>query len=58
MDQASNLHYPNNLILGQGVAPEVFSMDITANYSSSDYNGFRPNPGADISSTEEIGTEY
>lgn len=49
MDQASNLHYRNNLILGQGAAPEVFSMDTATNYSSSDYNGFRPNPGADVS---------
>ncbi|MEJ2244821.1 MAG: hypothetical protein P8Y80_01860 [Acidobacteriota bacterium] len=49
MDQASNLHYRNNLILGQGAAPEVFSMDTATNYSSSDYNGFRPNPGAEVS---------
>ena len=49
MGQASNLHYRNNLILGQGAAPEVFSMDTATNYSSSDYNGFRPNPGADVS---------
>jgi hypothetical protein len=49
MGQASNLHYRNNLILGQGAAPEVFSMDTVTNYSSSDYNGFRPNPDADVS---------
>ena len=49
MGQASNLHYRNNLILGQGAAPEVFSMDTATNYSSSDYNGFRPNPDADVS---------
>jgi len=49
MGQASNLHYRNNLILGQGAAPEVFSMDTATNYSSSDYNGFRPNPGAEVS---------
>ncbi len=49
MDQASNLHYRNNLILGQGAAPEVFSVDTATNYSSSDYNGFRPNPGAEVS---------
>ncbi len=49
MGQASNLHYRNNLILGQGAAPEIFSMETATNYSSSDYNGFRPNPGADVS---------
>ena len=49
MGQASNLHYRNNLILGQGAAPEVFSMETATSYSSSDYNGFRPNPGASIS---------
>ncbi len=49
MDQASNLHYRNNLILGQGAAQEVFSVDTATNYSSSDYNGFRPNPGAEVS---------
>ncbi|MBN2318750.1 MAG: hypothetical protein JXR49_06725 [Acidobacteria bacterium] len=49
MGQASNLHYRNNLILGQGAAPEVFSVDTATNYSSSDYNGFRPNPDANVS---------
>ena len=49
MGQASNLHYRNNLILGQGSAPEIFSMETATNYSSSDYNGFRPNPDADFS---------
>jgi hypothetical protein len=49
MGQASNVHYRNNLILGQGAAPEVFSMDTATNYSSSDYNGFRPTPGARVS---------
>lgn len=42
---ASNLHLRNNLILGQGTQPRVFSLDTFTNYSSSDYNGFRPNPG-------------
>jgi hypothetical protein len=56
----SNLHYLNNLILGQGATPEwapkprstapvVFSMDTYTSYSSSDYNGFRPNPDAPVS---------
>ncbi len=56
----SNLHFRNNLILGQGAgpewaprpyvaAPELFSFDTYTSYSDSDYNGFRPNPGAAVS---------
>ncbi len=40
----SNVHLRNNLLLGQGTTPRVLSMDTYTNYSSSDYNGFRPNP--------------
>ncbi|MEJ2110833.1 MAG: hypothetical protein P8Z37_13175, partial [Acidobacteriota bacterium] len=40
----SNLYLRNNLILGQGTAPRVMSVDTFTNYSSSDYNGFRVNP--------------
>jgi hypothetical protein len=40
----SNLHLRNNLLLGQGTEPRVLSVDTFTNYSSSDYNGFRPNP--------------
>ncbi|MCC6540152.1 MAG: hypothetical protein IT162_21570 [Bryobacterales bacterium] len=47
--QASNLHLRNNLILGQNSAPAIFSVGTYTNYSSSDYNGFRPNPGAPFS---------
>jgi hypothetical protein len=43
---ASNLHLRNNLILGQGTNPRVLAIDTFTNYSSSDYNGFRVNPGA------------
>ena len=46
MGPVSNLHFRNNLVLGQGAFPEVFTVDTFTNYSSSDYNGFRPNPGA------------
>jgi len=46
MGAASNVHFRNNLILGQGAWPEIFTMDTFTNYSSSDYNGFRPNPGS------------
>ena len=43
---ASNLHLRNNLLFGQGTNPRVLSVDTFTNYSSSDYNGFRVNPGA------------
>jgi len=43
---ASNVHYANNLILGQSGSPEIFAVETNTNYSSSDYNGFRPNAGA------------
>lgn len=46
---ASNMHFRNNLVLGQGRRPAVFAVDTYTSYSSSDYNGFRPNPGADVS---------
>ncbi|MGZ3363811.1 MAG: hypothetical protein ACXWKY_03790 [Caulobacteraceae bacterium] len=60
MGPVSNIHFRNNLFLGEGArstlssdpspapdnAPEVFSVDTSTAYSSSDYNGFRPNPGA------------
>ncbi len=38
----SNTHFRNNLVLGQGAWPEVFSMESFTRYSSSDYNGFAP----------------
>ncbi|MCP5145499.1 MAG: hypothetical protein H6978_11880 [Gammaproteobacteria bacterium] len=44
---ASNLHFRNNLIFGQGRRPAVFAVQTYTNYSSSDYNGFRPNPESD-----------
>jgi hypothetical protein len=46
---ASNTHWRNNLILGQRTGPEIFSVTTFTGYSSSDYNGFRPNPGAAVS---------
>jgi len=45
---ASNVHWRNNLILGQNSSPAIFSINTYTNYSSSDYNGFRPNPGAAV----------
>ena len=46
---ASNVHWRNNLFLGERTAPEIFSVTTFTNYSSSDFNGFMPNPGAESS---------
>ncbi len=46
---ASNVHFLNNLILGDGWAGPIFNLSTFTNYSSSDYNGYRPNPGVDDS---------
>ena len=55
---ASNLHFRNNLILGEN--PEsmlnylpkdfrgIFLMDTYTSYSTADYDGFRPNEGQDM----------
>ena len=40
---ASNLHFLNNLFLGDERPVPVFSVRTFTNYSTSDYNGFRPN---------------
>ena len=45
----SNVHFRNNLILGRSETPETFAVETYTNYSSSDYNGFRPNEGAEFS---------
>jgi hypothetical protein len=37
------VHWRNNLMLGENAQPAVFAVTTTTNYSSSDYNGFRPN---------------
>ena len=43
---ASNVHFRNNLILSAGATLDpVFAVGTYTNYSTSDYNGFRPNPG-------------
>jgi hypothetical protein len=44
MGPASNIHFLNNLILGDGWADPILNLRTYTNYSSSDYNGFRPNP--------------
>jgi hypothetical protein len=43
---ASNIHWRNNLMLGQNSAPAILSVNTYTRYTSSDYNGFRLNPGA------------
>jgi len=45
--QASNYHFRNNLILGWQTLETIFSVDTFTNYTSSDYNGFCPNKGAE-----------
>ncbi len=46
---SANVHWANNLMLGENSAPAIFSVNTFTNYSTSDYNGFRPNPGAPYS---------
>jgi hypothetical protein len=40
----SNTHWRNNLFLGENSAPAIFNVTTYTAYTSSDYNGFRPNP--------------
>jgi hypothetical protein len=46
-NQASNYHFRNNLMLGWIPSETVFSAETFTNYTSSDYNGFRPDPEAE-----------
>ena len=46
---SANTHWRNNLMLGENSGPAIFSVNTYTNYSSSDYNGFRPNPQAEYS---------
>ena len=46
---SSNYHFRNNLFLGSDSSKPIFAVNTFTNYTSSDYNGFRPNPGADNS---------
>jgi hypothetical protein len=43
---ASNVHWRNNLMLGENSAPAILNVTTMTSYTSSDYNAFRPNPGA------------
>jgi len=49
MGPASNVHFLNNLIIGDGWADPVLNLRTFTNYSTSDYNGFYLNPGAQAS---------
>ncbi|MEO8596075.1 MAG: hypothetical protein ABI759_22340 [Candidatus Solibacter sp.] len=40
---AANIHFRNNLFLGDGWSGTAYSVRTFTNYSTSDYNGFRPN---------------
>src|SRR5258705_3562338 len=42
----ANSHWMNNLMLGENSALAIFAVNTYTNYTSSDYNGFRVNPGA------------
>ena len=46
---SANIHWRNNLMLGENSAPAILSVNTNTSYSSSDYNGFRPNAGAPFS---------
>lgn len=46
---ASNVHWRNNLFLGENSSEAIFSVNTFTGYTSSDYNGFRPNTGVKTS---------
>ncbi len=46
---ASNTHWRNNLILGENALPAIFNVTTFTQYTSSDYNAFRPNPNVPAS---------
>ncbi len=44
---ASNMHYRNNLFIGRGADQGVMRWSNVTDAYSSDYNGYRPNPGVE-----------
>ncbi len=46
---ASNMHFRNNLIMGTKARPALLAIDTHTPWSSSDYNGFFVNEGAEYS---------
>jgi hypothetical protein len=45
----SNTHWRNNLMLGENALAAIFNVTTFTSYTSSDYNGFRPNPNVPVS---------
>jgi len=45
-NSSANVHWANNLMLGQSGLPAVLSVTTFTRYSTSDYNGFKPNKAA------------
>jgi|WetSurMetagenome_2_1015567.scaffolds.fasta_scaffold26732_3 hypothetical protein len=41
---AANVHFRNNLFIGDGWPGPLFALSTSTNYSSADYDGYRPNP--------------
>lgn len=52
---SANAHWRNNLMLGQSTAANIFQVNTATAYSSSDFNGFRPNSGAATSFAWNVG---
>ena len=46
---SSNVHWRNNLFLGENSQESIFAVNTFTGYTSSDFNGFRPNPGVKTS---------
>jgi hypothetical protein len=46
---SSNMHWRNNLFMGENSTNVLFSVTTNTNYTSSDYNGFLPNPSVPTS---------
>jgi hypothetical protein len=45
---AANVHFRNNLFIGDGWAGPVFALTTTTAWSSADYDGWRPNPDSRV----------
>jgi hypothetical protein len=60
---ASNVHFRNNLIIGDGWAGALFAPSTSTAWSSADYDGYRPNPDSKApfgwtSPREGVATDY
>src|SRR5690606_33800547 len=59
----SNTHSRNNLVPGEHSGPAIFAVTTFTSYTSSDYTGFRPNPGVEgsfrwTSPAEGVAADY